>query len=113
LTAYTAHRVRPKYDIDVSIPEILIKVYGFPCKFNIGRTDNPPLIFDREEIGVKRYQVGYATLSKCFKRLIDRKLAKKARGRGFSCGQGRGIKLTGRGVKVAEDIWQERRKSRG
>jgi hypothetical protein len=112
LTAYKAHRVRPKCDIDTSLPEILIKIYGFPCKFSISRTDTPSLIFDRKAIGIERYQAGYAVVSKCFKRLIDRKLAEKGSGRGFTCGYRRGIKLTGPGVALGESIWQERRKSR-
>jgi hypothetical protein len=112
LTAYTSHRARPKYDIDTSLSEILIKVYGFPCRFDITRNDNPSQIFDRKEIGIGRYQSCYAVVSKCFGGLVFRKLAKKAHGQGFTCGYGRGIKLTNAGVRVAEGIRRDRFKNR-
>jgi len=53
-------------------------------------------VFDREAIGVKRYQAASVSVARCFNRLVARGLAERE--------YNQGIKLTDAGVKVVKVI---------
>lgn len=112
LLAYKSHRVRPEYEIDTSIRQVLAQVYHFHVNGELSRLKAPGLVFNRKAVGVKRYQSAYAVVSRVFERLVTRQLATKRHGQGFYGGYGQGIKLTGAGAGVAEGIWQKFKKRR-
>jgi len=53
-------------------------------------------VFDREAIGVKRYQATFVVVVRCFNRLVARGLAERE--------YNRGIRLTDAGVKIVKGI---------
>lgn len=112
LLANKAYSVRSHYKVDTSICQVLIEVYGFPSDGSMARAKAPVLVFNRKVVGVRRYQSGYAVVSKAFDRLVTRGLAKKDCGQGYTCGYGQGIKLTSAGVSMAEGIRQQRYRAR-
>ena len=57
-------------------------------------------VFDREAIGVKRYQATFVVVVRCFNRLVARGLAEREYNRGIR----QGVRLTDVGVKVAREI---------
>ena len=77
------------------VRDVLTKVYQFPTKGNIQEAKPGAPIFERKEIGLKRYQAASVAIVKSFNRLIRRALASK---------QYYGINLTPNGTKLAETI---------
>ena len=88
-----AYKNRRKY---LSNREVLVKIYGFKPLVNINEVSPGALVFDREAIGVKRYQAASVSVARCFNRLCSRGLAERE--------YNRGIKLMDAGIKVAKEI---------
>jgi len=83
-----AHKNKGKY---LSNREVLVKVYGFKPTVNINKARPGALVFDREAIGVKRYQAAYTSTVKSFNRLVARGLVSR---------HYYGIKLIPHGIKT-------------
>ena len=94
--AYNNKRKHPTSKVDVSNRTILIKVYGFKPLVNINKVNPGVLVFDREDIGVKKYNSASVSVARCFNRLVARGLAERE--------YNQGIKLTDAGVKVVKVI---------
>ena len=77
-------------DGGVSSSEVLTEVYGFPV------TGHGKMLFDRNFIGVKRYQSASVSVAKAFNRIASRGLAERK----FNYG----IKMTEAGWKVAKGL---------
>jgi len=89
--AYRNRKRYPEGKVDISNREVLVKVYGFKPLVNINKVNPGVLVFDREAIGVKRYQAASVSVARCFNRLVARGLAERE--------YNQGIKLTDAGVK--------------
>lgn len=88
-----AYRNRGRY---LSNREVLVKFYGFKPIVNINKVNPGALVFDREDIGVKKYNSASVSVARCFNRLVARGLAERE--------YNQGIKLTDAGVKVVKVI---------
>ncbi|HUK99782.1 MAG TPA: hypothetical protein VLX29_02885 [Nitrospirota bacterium] len=80
----------------VSAREILVEHYGFPIKGKYVGAGRCAPIFDRREIGVKRYMSASVTVAQCFNRLTAKGLVERR-----YC---YGIRLTGVGVRRVKEI---------
>lgn len=94
--AYKNRENCPECEVDTSAREILVKVYGFNPVADIGKAELGALVFDREAIGVKRYQAASVSVAKSFNRLVARGLADRE--------YAYGIKLTAAGVKFVKEM---------
>jgi len=97
--AYKNRKGRPGGRIDTCPREILVKFYGFASTTNIDKAKPSPLIFNREAIGIKRYQAASVSVAKALNRLASRGLAKRH--------YNHGIKLTDAGAKLARELAKE------
>ena len=88
-----AYRNRSKY---LSNREVLVKVYEFKPLVNINKVNPGALVFDREDIGIKKYNSASVSVARCFNRLVARGLAERE--------YNQGIKLTRAGLKVAREM---------
>jgi hypothetical protein len=80
---------------DVKNCEILIEVYNFPAHSpRPSYTAGTPQIFNRQEIGMKRYRSASVSVVKAFNRLAERRLAHRK--------HNHGIILTEKGAKIAK-----------
>jgi hypothetical protein len=81
----------------VTNQEILIKVYNFPAHApGPCHISGSPQIFDRQKIGLNRYNSASVSVVKAFNRLAERGLAYRK--------HNYGIILTERGQKVAKKL---------
>jgi len=80
---------------DLSLREVLVEVYGFPTNMNLQNAKIGALIFDRNIVGVKKYQAAYTSTVKSFNRLVARGLVSR-----HYCG----IKLIPPGRRLVETI---------
>lgn len=82
---------------DVKNNEVLIEFYSFPAHPpRPYHTSGKPQIFNREEIGIKKYKAASVSVVKSFDRLVERGLAQRQ--------YNHGIYLTGEGMKVAKAL---------
>ena len=82
------------------IRDVLTEAYQFPAKGNIQDAKPGVLIFERKEIGLKKYQAASVAIVKSFNRLIRRGLVHRE----YSS-----VRLTPHGVKLVEE-WLNCRK---
>ncbi len=82
---------------DVTNSEVLIEFYNFPAHpSGAYHTSGKPQIFNRVEIGIKKYKAASVSVVKSFYRLVERGLAKRK--------YNHGIFLTEEGMKVAKAL---------
>ena len=82
---------------NVTNSEVLIEVYNFPAHPpRPYHTSGIPQIFNRVEIGIKKYKAASVSVVKSFDRLVKRGLAQRQ--------YNHGIYLTGEGMKVAKAL---------
>ena len=82
---------------DVTNSEVLIEFYNFPAHPpGPYHTSGKPQIFNRVEIGIKKYKAASVSVVKSFDRLVERGLAQRQ--------YNHGIYLTGEGMKVAKAL---------
>lgn len=94
--AYKNRKGHPGGRIDTCPREILVKFYGFAPTTNIDKAKTGALIFNREIIGIKRYQAASVSVAKSFDRLVARGLAERE--------YNYGIKLTPTGIILAKAL---------
>lgn len=82
------------------VRDVLTEVYKFPPKGNIQDAKPEALIFERKEIGLRKYQAASVAVAKSFNRLASRGLVHRE----YS-----GVRLTPHGVKLMEE-WLNCRK---
>ena len=82
---------------DVKNSEVLIEFYNFPAHPpGPYHTSGKPQIFNRVEIGIKKYKAASVSVVKSFYRLVERGLAQRK--------QNHGIILTKEGMKIAKAL---------
>lgn len=82
--------------VDTSAREVLVELYKFAPNVDINGVKPGALVFNREDIGVKRYQSSYVSVCRCFSRLVKRGLAIRK--------WNQGIKLTQKGIESAQKL---------
>jgi len=75
------------------VRDVLTEVYEFPTKGNIQGAKPGALIFERKEIGLRKYQAASVSVVKSFNRLTTRALVHR------ECG---GVRISPHGIKLVE-----------
>ena len=82
------------------VRNVLVEVYKFPTKGNVQGAKPGALIFERKEIGLKKYQATSVSVAKSFNRLTTRGLVHREYSR---------VRLTPHGVTLVKE-WLNCRK---
>ena len=91
------HRSRPGL-CDVSTTQVLLEIYDWPLVENCFSLSEHN--FDRNEIGLREYNRGMASVSRCLKRLEARGLATRFKSI-HACS---GISLTPAGIEASKEL---------
>ena len=73
--------------------DVLMEIYKFPAKSTIQGAKPGALIFERKEIGLRKYQAASVSVVKSFNRLTTRALVHR------ECG---GVRISPHGIKLVE-----------
>ncbi len=89
---------------DLSNRDVLRDIYKFPVRENVVYSTSQPLLFDRKQIGHRRYNSASVATSKTLERLERRGLVDRE--------YNEGVFLTEKGIEVAKGLIGKKRKGR-
>ncbi len=96
IMGYENRSKNPTGVVDLLNRQVLIEIYNFEPNTNIDEAKPGALVFNREAIGIKKYQAASTSVSVCFNRLVCRGLASRE--------WNYGIKLTDAGLRLAGEL---------